>query len=124
MEYTDAELCALLRQLDREMDGPLTVKDVEDADEYPDHTTFERRFGSWNQAKQAAGLETIGKGKAGRDQSYTDEELLEQLSQLDRTSDRPLTKAAVNAADCPSVSTYCRRFSSWANAKREAGIET
>lgn len=113
----------MLRSLAAEIEGPLTIRDVENAPDYPDHTTFERRFGSWNKAKQAAGLKPIGKGKAGRSPTYSDEELLDKLRLLDYETDGRLTKAVVNnAEDCPSESTYRRRFGSWSKAKEEAGI--
>lgn len=120
-EYTDAELCDFLRDLAATVDRPLKIEDLEAADNYPGHATFKRRFGSWNAAKRAAGLDIIEKGKSGRSNSYTNDELLELLRQRAEDVDGSLTKEAMNrATDCPSASTYERRFGSWQTAKEKA----
>lgn len=123
-KYTDEELCDLLRSLAAEVEGPLTIQDVEEADDYPDHTTFERRFGSWNAAKEAAGLEPVEKGQGERGPTYSDDELLQFLRDLASEIDGPLTAAALeDAEEYPSLSTYKRRFGSWTAAKAEAGLD-
>lgn len=125
VQYTDEELCELLRTLAAEVDGPVTIRAVDEADDYPDHTTFERRFGSWNQAKQAAGLDTLDKGAGPRSATYSDDELIELLRERDEAVDGTLTKEAMNhAEDYPSASTYARRFGSWTKAKEAAGLLT
>lgn len=113
----------MLRTLAETVDGPVTIGDVEDADGYPDHTTFERRFGSWNQAKQAAGLKTVGKGEGPRRPTYSDDELVALLRERAAEVDGSLTKDDMNRAeDYPSASTYARRFGSWTKAKEVAGL--
>lgn len=123
VQYSDEELLGMLRSLADQFDRPLERQDVEDAEDLPATSTFEHRFGSWNEAKEAAGLETRGRGEAGRGTSYTDEELLEKLRELAEQYDGPLTKSAVNRADgYPGATTYYRRFGSWENAKEKAGL--
>lgn len=123
VQYTDEELCDLLRTLADKVDGPLTIGDVEEADSYPDHTTFERRFGSWNQAKREAGLETLSKGAGPRSPTYSDDELIALLQERADEVTGSLTKKDMNQAeDYPSASTYMRRFGSWTKAKQVAGL--
>lgn len=123
VRYTDEELCDLLRRLAAAVDGPVTIRDLEAAEGYPDHTTFERRFGSWNEAKQAAGLDPVEKGQGQRGNTYSDEELLQLLRDCATEIGGSLTKEAVNQVKgYPSASTYRRRFGSWTRAKEKAGL--
>jgi hypothetical protein len=96
---------------------------MNEADNYPSAVTYQRRFGSWNKAKQAAGLKTRGKGTGSRNPSYTDAELLAMLNDFARKHGGSVTKSELNVADgYPSPTTYTRRFGSWQNAKKQAGI--
>lgn len=122
-EYTDEELLTMLRKMGEDLDHPVTIRDIEAIDDFPDHATFERRFGSWNKAKEAAGLETLGKGEWPRGKSYTDEELLKLLRDLAGEIRGPVAEADLNKAeDYPALNTYVRRFGSWSNAKKKAGL--
>ncbi|MDG5761333.1 hypothetical protein QA600_18545 [Natronococcus sp. A-GB1] len=122
--YTDGELLAMLQDLAADLDRPLLKRDVEETEDYPDPTTFERRFGSWNAAKEQAGLTTIGKGETPRPDSYTDAELLDLLRQRAAEVTGTLTENAMDAApDYPNSSTYRRRFGSWQAAKEKAGVQ-
>jgi hypothetical protein len=123
-EYTDEELLALLKEVAENLDRPLTIRDIEEIDDFPDHATFERRFGSWNQAKQKAGLKTLGKGKGSRSPSYSEEELLQTLRDLADKVGEPVTERDLaKVPNFPGYMTYIRRFGSWTNAKKKAGIE-
>lgn len=122
-QYSDAELLDMLRSLAADLDRPVRIRDVDNVEDLPDHTTFERRFGSWNKAKEQAGLDTIGKGKGSRRPTYPDDELLDLLRQRATEVTGTLTKDAMDAAEgYPSSSTYLRRFGSWKHAKKEAGL--
>lgn len=119
--YSDEELLEMLQELAEQHDRPITEHDVKEADDLPALFTFEHRFGSWNSAKEEAGLATRGRGEAGRGPSYSDEELLEQLRELSRQHDGPVTRAVMNDADgYPGTTTYERRFGSWRRAKEKA----
>lgn len=117
--YTDAELIEFLQDLDGRVDGPVTRKDVDGSEDVPSRMAFRRHFGSWNQAKEAAGLETETK----HTQSYSDEELLTKLHELAEEIDGPLTSSILdNAEGYPSLATYVRRFGSWSEAVKKAGL--
>lgn len=49
------------------------VRDVNEADNCPSAVTYQRHFGSWNAAKEAAGLQTIEEDQTPVE--YTDAEL-------------------------------------------------
>jgi len=118
--YTDAELIELLQELDERVDGPVTREDVDGSVDAPSRMAFRRHFGSWNQAKEAAGLETETK----HNQSYSDEELLTKLQELAEELDGPLTSTKLDEAEgYPALATYVRRFGSWSEAVKKAGLD-
>jgi hypothetical protein len=124
VKYSDEELLEMLRSLAKELERTVTIRDVEVADDLPNITTFERRFGSWNKAKEAAGLKTIGKGGGGRSPGYSDEELLNLLRHRASEVDGVVTKDDMDDSDgYPGSTTYARRFGSWSNAKKRAGLQ-
>ena len=102
---SDAELVADLRRV-ADLLGKTTLR----YDEYPNHgrcasRIFETRFGSWNAALLAAGLEV------GRRQDISDEDLFENMERVwtalgrqPRTSRLSVGHAAREGADDESVS--------------------
>lgn len=108
---SDAELLDDLRRVANFL-GKSTVR----YEEYPKHgrcasRIFETRFGSWNAALRAAGLEV------GRRQDISDEELFENMAKvwtaLGRQPRREEMKIPLSAF---SKGTYERRFGGWRNA--------
>lgn len=73
-------------------------------------------FGSWNKMLRALGLSGRAKWEV-----YSDEELLGNLRNLARALGR-----SPSSNDCggefPGKRTYVRRFGSWSNAKKLAGV--
>ncbi len=108
---TDEELLADLKRVAQILGKP-SVK----YDEYPIHgrcasRVFETRFGSWNAALQAAGLDI------SRRQDISDLELFENMEHvwtlLGRQPRRPEMKKPVSAF---GSGTYERRFGGWRQA--------
>ena len=108
---TDEELLVDLRRVASTL-GKVTVL----YDEYPVHgrcasRVFETRFGSWNEALRAAGLEV------GRRQDISDQELFENMERvwtlLGRQPRREELKKPTSAF---SKGTYERRFGGWRQA--------
>ena len=108
--YTDAYLINILQTLQKELGKAPTVDDVRNLGEIvPDVSTFERRFGSWIAALEAAGIE----GAHNR----SDETILRQLARLADRLDRAPTKREVNAD--PTVASsglYTNRFGKFSTA--------
>lgn len=120
-KYSDEELLDMLRQLSKELGRTVTVPDVDHEEGYPDSSTYVRRFGSWNKAKEKAGLATRGKGKRGT--HYTDEELAAKLRDLSNVLGGQVTYNDIDhATGVPSSSTYQRRFGTVREAKKKAGL--
>ena len=108
---SDAELLSDLRRV-ADLLGKATVR----YDEYPDHgrcasRIFETRFGSWNAALRAAGLEVSQR------QDISEEELFENMRKvwtaLGRQPRRAEMKKPLSAF---SKGTYVRRFGGWRGA--------
>ena len=112
--YTDAYLIQTLQTLQQELDRAPTVLDVRNLGEIlPDVSTYERRFGSWIEALQAAGIE----GAHNR----SDETILRQLARLASRLDRAPTKREVDADDTTASSgLYRNRFGSFSKAVEAA----
>lgn len=122
---TDAkgELIQALEEFADRLGRSPTLKDLERAENVPSHRDFIEVFGSWNAAKEAAGLETFP-NEGRKDTSYTDEELLELLLELDSDVEGPASSSNMDAAGgYPSAMTYKRRFGSWNEARRRAGLD-
>lgn len=56
-KYDREELISLLQEAADKVDGLLTKKKFRRLDEYPSVLTYRKRFGSWNDAKEEAGVE-------------------------------------------------------------------
>lgn len=121
-QYSEAELLSYLRELASEIERSPTFNDMDAAEDYPSAKTYEIRFGTWNTAKERAGLETFASRKTGNP-VYTDQELLEALQEFDEIIDGPVTQKRLEAHDeYPSSITYQDRFGSWNDAKSQAGV--
>jgi len=97
-------------------------------DEYTEHgmhsaSTAKRRFGSWGEALDEAGLPS--EPRRDRPPKYSEEELLDELTRLANELDRSPTVEDMDGehGDYSSL-TYINRFGSWNEAKIEAGLET
>lgn len=112
--YTTSYLIATLQALQAEMERAPTVDDIRNLSEtLPDVSTYERRFGSWIDALEAAGIE----GAHNR----TDETILRQLARLTIRLDRAPTKREVDADDTTASSgLYRNRFGSFSRAVNAA----
>lgn len=112
--YTDAYLILTLQTLRQELDRAPTVSDMRNLGEIlPDVSTYERRFGSWIEALQAADIE----GAHNR----SDETILRQLARLASRLDRAPTKREVDADDTTASSgLYRNRFGSFSKAVEAA----
>jgi len=85
-------------------------------------STYQRRFGSWKKALQAAGLE---KRFDSSNKPVTEPEAIAELQRISAA----LGRKAITKRDllsygsiCPDV--FCRRFGSWRKALERAGLES
>jgi hypothetical protein len=115
--YTDTELLNHLRDLAADLERSPTV-DVMNERDGPSALTYQYRFGSWQDALREAGIEPR---KTNRTE-ISDEELLDALQSLAADLDATPTCHQMNEQGAYSPTTYERRFGSWTNAVRAAGL--
>jgi len=122
MQYSNEELLEELRRVAARVEGPVTQQDVTDDADAPGWMTYRRRFGSWAEAKEAAGLEP---DPIEEFQRYTDEELKQMLREKADTCDDRVTRSDVDTdPDLPAAETFTKRFGSFNAARKAAGLAT
>ena len=120
-DKTDDDLLDVLRTLSKEFGRPPPHAELDEREALPSSTTYERRFGSWNAALEAAGLDTRSRDRSRR---YTDAELIDQLQTFVDERDRlPPWRALQEDTDMPSANIYKKRFGSWNAALEVAGYD-
>jgi hypothetical protein len=109
-----ATLLEEINQLYNELGRTPTANEMENMGNYGARTYF-RRFGSWNDALEAAGLEPLSPGK-----SATDEDLLTEIKRLATDDGEAPTAKQMDNEGKYSSATYQRRFESWSVAVDKA----
>ncbi|WP_152419440.1 homing endonuclease associated repeat-containing protein [Halobiforma nitratireducens] len=119
-EYVSDE--ELIRELQRAADAFGRSPTFEEFDEWSDHapSTYAKRFGSWLEAREQAGLEGDETRHGAR---YDRDELLEHLRDLGDRLGRPPTKKEIGELDGPSTQPYYRVFGTVRNGLEAAGFE-
>jgi hypothetical protein len=114
-QYSDEELKTALRELAAELNKSPTVADIQSRDDLPSRSTFRSRFGSWNDALVAAGLDPNQAYECSRD------ELLTAIKQTAEQLDCRPTKRDVVDQTQYSEAPFRHEFGSWSNAMTTAG---
>ncbi len=112
--YSKEELIDELQRL-ADGDEPPTMADLNEHGEYSP-SPYVDRFGSWNDALEAAGFEPRHSTTA-----ISENELLEDLRRAAEECEPPTSKAIREQLD-HSKSTYRNKFGSWTDALEEAGV--
>jgi hypothetical protein len=92
--------------------------DTYDYPDIPSHTIFVKRFGTWREALQAAGI-PLNPQYMG----YDPEDLLEHLRTVAEGLGRTPTQAELRETGGPHPATYRAHFGSWKAALAEVGLE-
>lgn len=116
-KLSEADLLADLKRVARQTTGSVSEEEYTARGAYG-VTTFRRRFGSWNAAKEQAGLETRHRERISEDR------LLADLRRVAETTEGPVSERTYSDVGEFGVTTFRRRFGSWSAAKRCAGLET
>lgn len=124
--YSDKEVLDMLRRCE-EKHGVITARIFDDDDEFCSASYVAKRFGSWNAAKEEAGVD---EDTESVDKKYSDEEILEQLQDVaDWDKDGKVTTDRLLAynkeypeKEVVAPSVVSDRFGSWSKAKDEAGL--
>jgi hypothetical protein len=85
-------------------------------------STLHKRFGGYKKAISAAGFEPIPNG--GKEEQFTDSELIQQLRWVADQVEGPPTIDDFNELADVSASTIQNRFGSWREGQRTAGVGT
>lgn len=118
-EYTDEDYLEYIRECYDKHGKATQRKFNEEAKVRDDHPTagaVRKRFGSWNAAKERAGLET-------NTHTYTREELIEQLKECERRYGKVSASVFASDDDFVSPETVQRRFGDWNAGKQAADVE-
>jgi len=117
VQYTRADLIAHLREHadDGQMPSITTINSLSG----PSARPYKHRFGSWNEAADAAGLEP---NEQGRENVYTEDELIAHLRKHADDGQMP-SATTINSISGPSTGAYKHRFGSWNEAGDAAGLE-
>jgi len=116
---TNEELLSELDRLADELDDRPTATDMNDRGAYW-ASTYRRAFGSWNNALEAAGIDS---SPSQDRQPVSDEALLEELQRVGDLVDGTPNARAMEEHGEHSPNTYVRRFGSWNDAVTKAGFE-
>lgn len=114
-EYSDEDYLALLEAC-AEKHGRATQTVFDADDDFPSAGAIRRRFESWRDAKEQAGL------NVGKERKYSNEELIEMLQECDERYDGCTANEFADDDDFCSPETVQRAFGSWSDGKSQAGL--
>lgn len=83
----------------------------------PTPGTYKRRFGSWEKAKEKAGI-----NQQTKPNEYTDEELIQTIHNLKKRKGTTSLTALRKDDKSPSATAFYNHFGSWKKAKEKAGV--
>lgn len=122
-DYTERqlELIEQLQKANEKVDGSLSAPKMNQlGSEFVSATTIQYHFGgSWNDAKEAAGLDT---NPVGRDKEYSDEELLAEVNRVADLCGKGFTRSIFEEKSDISIQVVSSRFGGLNAAKKKAGI--
>lgn len=117
-EYTERELIEKMQRWAEEHRRPPRKTDFTNNPKYPSFATYQRVFGSWNNALIESGLEV------GVIKGNTRQVMIEKMKQFEKENGRPPVAADFrNNPKYPSLGAYLNEFDIWNNAKIAAGYE-
>jgi hypothetical protein len=110
------DLIEELKQVAKEYGEPPSAKQMDDHGEYW-ASTYRRRFGSWNAAIRAAGMNPVPENTA-----ISEEELLSEIRRLREELGEYPTYRGMTEYGKYGAATYVRHFGSWEKAVKKAKI--
>lgn len=129
--YTDEEILDQLR-LCKEKHGKCTPKLFRQEEDFCSVGHVIKRFSSWTEAKQAAGIEEDLRSETGRPKQYSNEQILAHLRECYERNGKCTTETLSQEEDLVSPSVVIERFKkeddddegpgAWLRAKNKAGI--
>lgn len=121
-KYTDEDIIAELKEAATKVDGHLTTSKLLDLDDAVPPSVVISRFGSWSEAKEAAGLEKDARKHNGHSEIYSREDFLQALRDCEEKHGKVTQRIFDDDEDFPTSGAIRKRFDSWQEAKKEAGV--
>ena len=119
--YSDDELLNRLQKFAEELGRPPSQNEMDDTGPHASKT-YGNRFGSWNNALEAAGLQNGTNDPDGRPPTPEKDLLTDLKSVADIVEGAP-SEREYSTHGKYSVKTYCKRFGGWNSALQAAGFE-
>jgi hypothetical protein len=121
-QYTDSQLLSHLREAKRR-NGKVTPEVLHGESDLCAPSVIIERFGSWSSAKQDAGLTEDRRTFNRRPQKYSDEDYKELLRECEEKYGKVTQRLFSQDDDFPSTGAVRKRFGSWSDAKKAAGVD-
>jgi len=115
-EVPREDLVAELKRVTEELGKPPNTEEMKEHGCYG-VSTCSNEFGTWNEALKTAGVGT------NKEKNVPESDLLAELRRLNEDVDGGLIASHMRRMGKFSVGTYSRKFGSWNDALREAGVE-
>lgn len=119
---SDAELIQALQNLHHKLGERPTFRDMEREGEYCSKT-YTRRFGSWTQAIERAGLPSISEVGVDQPNRYSKSELVEEFQMVKQKIGKAPTTAEFRQHSNVTIETIQRHFGGMGQARAEAGMD-
>jgi len=115
-DLTEAALIDELHRLKQDLERVPTTKNMKNDGKFV-HSTYARRWGSWNAAIRAAGFDS------NVQMDIPERELIEELQLLAERLDKSPTVSDMNERGKYSEVPYKDRWDSWSASLEKAGLE-
>lgn len=115
---TEEEIIEDIKRVNETVEGSVSINDMREKGEYRARS-YQEKFGSWNEAKQAAGLDTTAPPRR-----RTRDELLEELTRLAEEYGPSVGVNDMRRDGKYSGTAYITEFGSWNEAKEAADLQT
>lgn len=121
-KYTRKLLIEILQKWEKDNNKIPTEKDFDKNSNLPSFSTYQREFGTWNNALIEAEIGI----RYQRERKYNRKQLIEILQKLEKDNNKiPMGKDFMqHNRNIPSYTTYIIEFESWNKALEAAGFET
>jgi hypothetical protein len=115
-----------LREVAEKLDKSPSQKEYKQdkKDDHPSYWTIQKKFGSWNKAKEAADLSVFADS---RDNSHTKQDCIDAVQEVAETLDKSPSVSEYKRhkkEKHPSYITIRKKFGNWNKAKEAAGLST
>src|SRR3954452_19889318 len=117
--YTKKDIITFLQAYYAKNGELLSLKLYRQKQYKPSETTIRKKFGSWNNALEEAGIPINRKVKSW----YTKEDIIKHLQSISKNDAITIAREYQKKYTSPSIETVISLFGSWNNALKAAGLK-